>query len=124
MPKKNDALRYRIKNNKRSRVINRSDNAKINLSYPPITNETQEGSNRFHKRVGGIISQTIVNVSFFDDQNESNLPINESINEISNSFSEQLSDILDQSLSKPNLNRCLSIIVDLNKILNIEEHKK
>ena len=106
-----------------SRVINKLDNAKVNLNYPPITNETQEGNYRFQKRVAGAIAQVNVNVSCFDDQNESNFPINESINEVSNSFSEQPSDILDQSLPKPNLNRRPSIILDLNKIINVGEYK-
>ena len=106
-----------------SRVINKLDNAKLNLNYPPIINETQEGNYRFQKRIAGVIAQANVNVSCFDEQNESISPINESLNEISNSFSEHQSDILDQSLPKPNLNRRPSIILDLNKIINVGEYK-
>ena len=106
-----------------SRVINKLD-AKLNLNYPPTTNETQEGNYRFQKRIAGAIAQANVNVSCFDDENESNFPINESSNEIiSNSFSEQPSDILDQSLQKPNINSRPSIILDPNKIINVGEYK-
>ena len=107
-----------------SRVIDKLEKAQINLNYLPTTNETQEGNYRMQKRIAGVITQANVNVSSFDMQNESNqAPITESSNEISSSFSEQTSDILDQSLPKPSLKRRQSIILDLNKIINIGEYK-
>ena len=107
-----------------SRVIDKLEKAQINLNYLPTTNETQEGNYRMQKRIAGVITQANVNVSSFDIQNESNqAPITESSNEISSSFSEQTSDILDQSLPKPSLKRRQSIILDLNKIINIGEYK-
>ena len=107
-----------------SRVIDKLEKAQINLNYLPTTNETQEGNYRMQKRIAGVITQANVNVSSFDMQNESNqAPITESSNEISSSFSEQTSDILDQSFPKPSLKRRQSIILDLNKIINIGEYK-
>lgn len=107
-----------------SRVVDKLEKAQINFNYLPTTNETQEGNYRMQKRIAGVITQANVNVSSFDIQNESNqAPITESSNEISSSFSEQTSDILDQSLPKPSLKHRPSIILDLNKIINIGEYK-
>ena len=103
-----------------SRVINKLENAKKDFNYFPTTNATQEGNYRMQKKIAGAITQVNVNVSSFDAQNESNI---ESINEISNSFSEQPSDLIEQSLPKPNLKRRTAIILDLNKIINIGEYK-
>ena len=94
-----------------SRVINKLENAKKDFNYFPTTNATQEGNYRMQKKIAGAITQVNVNVSSFDAQNESNI---ESINEISNSFSEQPSDLIEQSLPKPNLKRRTAIILDLN----------
>ena len=108
-----------------SRVINKLENAQIKAIYRPTTNETQEGNYRMKKRIAGVISQANINsISSFDFQNDSNqIPINESYNDASNSFSEQPSDILDQPLPVPSLKRRPSIILDLNKIINVGEYK-
>lgn len=108
-----------------SRVINKLENAQINAIYRPTTNETQEGNYRIQKRIAGVITQAnINNISSFDFQNDSNqIPINDSCNDISNSFSEHPSEILDQPLPVPSLKRRASVILDLNKIINVGEYK-
>jgi hypothetical protein len=108
-----------------SRVINKLENVQTNLNFPPITNETQEGNYRMQKKIAGIITQANVNnISSFDGPNESNQTPTENSNDISNSFSEQPSEIIDdQCFPKPSMNRRASIILDLNKIINVGEYK-
>lgn len=107
------------------KVIEKLEKAQIDSNYLPTTNETQEGNYRMHKRIAGVVTQANINVSCFDMQPESNKAlINESSNEISNSFTEQISsEVLDQSLPKSNLKRPQSLILDLNKIINVGEYK-
>lgn len=106
-----------------SRVIDKLENAQTHLNFPPTTNETQEGNYRMQKKLAGVLTQVNANISSFIDQNEScQNPVDNS-NDISNSFSEQPSELVDQSFHKPNMKRRASIILDLNKIINIGEYK-
>lgn len=106
-----------------SRVIDKLENAQTHLDFPPTTNETQEGNYRMHKKLAGVLTQVNANISSFVDQNESCQNLAENSNDISNSFSEQPSELVDQSFHKPNMKRRASIILDLNKIINIGEYK-
>jgi hypothetical protein len=104
------------------RVIGKLENAQPNLNLPPTTNETQEGNYRLQKKIAGILNQAnITNISSF--QNDLNENPNDIITEISNSNSEASSELMEPSFHKPNLNRRNSIILDLNKIINIGEYK-
>ena len=104
------------------RVIGKLENAQPNLNLPPTTNETQEGNYRLQKKIAGILNQVnITNISSF--QNDLNENPNDTITEISNSYSEAPSELMEPSFHKPNLNRRNSIILDLNKIINIGEYK-
>lgn len=104
------------------RVIGKLENAQPSLNLPPTTNETQEGNYRLQKKIAGILNQVnITNISSF--QNDLNENANDTINEISNSYSEAPSELMESSFNKPNLNRRNSIILDLNKIINIGEYK-
>jgi hypothetical protein len=104
------------------RVIGKLENAQPNLNLPPTTNETQEGNYRLQKKIAGILNQAnITNISSF--QNDLNENPNDTITEISNSYSEAPSELMEPSFHKPNLNRRNSIILDLNKIINIGEYK-
>ena len=106
-----------------SRVIDKLENAQTHRNFPPTTNETQEGNYRMQKKLAGVLTQVNANISSFIDQNEScQNPVDNS-NDISNSFSEQPSELVDQSFHKPNMKRRASIILDLNKIINIGEYK-
>ena len=104
------------------RVIDKLENAQPNLNLPPTTNETQEGNYRLQKKIAGILNQAnITNISSF--QNDLNENPNDTITEMSNSYSEAPSELMEPSFHKPNLNRRRSIILDLNKIINIGEYK-
>lgn len=103
------------------RVIGKLENAQPNLNLP-TTNETQEGNYRLQKKIAGILNQAnINNISSF--QNDLDENPNDTITEKSNSFSEAPSETMEPSFHKPNLKRRPSIILDLNKIINIGEYK-
>ena len=103
--------------NKITRVISKLENAQPKFNFPQTTNETQEGNYRMQKRIAGVVNQANISCisSFQEDLNQTP---NES-NDVSNSFSEMPSESMEQSFHKPNLNRRPSIILDLNKIINI-----
>ena len=104
------------------RVIGKLENAQPKANLPPTANETQECKYRLQKKIAGILNQAnITSISSF--QNDLNENPNDTKTEMSNSYSEAPSELMEPSFHKPNLNRRNSIILDLNKIINIGEYK-